>query len=373
MVMVTKRHIVAIATLIAVVLTLVLVVTFADRVSHSAIDLPTADPTTTAEKADSLFTFDPNTVSYEQLLALGFDKRTAVSILKYRARGKVFEIAEEFALCYGVTDSMFSVLHPYIVIGEQYRAKATTYSVDSLKLREADSIRTLKERQWQAKIAAQTPHPYEPFRIDTVGVAYLQSIGFTFRQAEGLIEYRDKGLYGIRNMAELSDCWAVSPQMADSLARYIIFPDPRPAKVKVEINSADSATLVTIRGIGPRSAQAIVEYRRLLGGYHRIEQLLELKCITSENFALFSKEICCDSCVFSKIDINFAPAFEMELHPYMTRRAINRIIELRKSKGGWKSFEEIVSDNIFTQEQALSLAPYLHFGATPIDLGKQNN
>lgn len=370
--MLSKRHIVTIIILIAVILILALAVLLADRVSRSTIDLSVeAEPT--AEKADSLFTFDPNTVSYEQLLRLGIDKHTAVSILKYRARGKVFEIAEEFALCYGVTDSMFSALRPYIVIGEQFRAQSINLSKDSLKERAVDSIRALKQSQWQAKIAARTPHPYEPFRIDTVGIEYLHSIGFTYRQAEGLIEYRDKGQYGIRNMAELSDCWAVSEQMADSLVRYIIFPEPRPAKAKVEINSADSLTLIALRGIGPRSAQAIVEYRRLLGGYHSVEQLLEIKCITSENFALFSKEICCDSCVFSKIDINFAPAFEMEMHPYMTRRAINRIIELRKSKGGWKSFEEIVSDDIFTQEQALSLEPYLHFGTIPLDLNQDKN
>ena len=75
----------------------------------------------------------------------------------------------------------------------------------------------------------------------------------------------------------------------------------------------------------------------------------------------------------SSSDRGLAPAFEMELHPYMTRRAINRIIELRKSKGGWKSFEEIVSDNIFTQEQALSLEPYLHFGTIPLDLNQEKN
>ncbi len=371
--MMTKKQIVGVVALIVGVLVLTLVTTLADRVSHSSIDIATETALSPTESQDSLFVFDPNTVSYEQLLALGFDKRTAVSILKYRARGKVFEIAEEFALCYGVTDSIFSALRPYIVIGETFRAKAYSYTIDSAKYRAADSIRALKSSQWQAKIAAHTPHPYERFRIDTVGMAYLQSIGFTYRQAEGLIEYRDKGLEGIRNMAELSDCWAVSPQMADSLARYVIFPEPKPFGGKVEINSADSIALVKVRGIGPKSAQAIVEYRKLLGGYHSIEQLLELKCVTSENFALFSKEIYCDSCVFSKIDINFAPAFEMEMHPYMTRRAINRIIELRKSKGGWKSFEEIVSDNIFTQEQALSLEPYLHFGTIPLDLNQEKN
>jgi hypothetical protein len=110
-----------------------------------------------------------------------------------------------------------------------------------------------------------------------------------------------------------------------------------------------------------------------LGGYVSINQLSELKCVTSENFALFSQQICCDSCVFSKIDINFAPASELERHPYMTRGAINRVIQLRKSKGGWKSFEEIVEENIFTKEQAQSLAPYLHFGTTPLEFSEQND
>ena len=312
--------------------------------------------------ADSLFTFDPNTVSYEQLLALGFERHTAVSILKYRARGKVFEIAEEFALCYGVTDSMFARLRPYINIGKQFRAE-----------NRGENIRAINRQRWEQKIDNRRPHPYEPFRIDTVSIAYLQRIGFTYRQAEGLIEYRDSGAEGIRNMAELSDCWAVSPEMADSLARYVIFPEPKPYGGKIEINSADSATLVTVRGIGPKTAQAIVSYRKLLGGYVSIEQLSEIKCVTSENFARFSSQICCDSCVFSKIDINFAPASELERHPYMTRRAINRIIQLRKSKGGWKSIEEIVNDDIFTPEQVSALAPYLHFGDNPLDLEEEND
>ena len=357
---------------IVVVLAITLAITVVNRMEYSHIEDDVQSTVVTAQRC-SLFTFDPNTVSYEQLLALGFDKRTAVSILKYRSRGKVFEIAEEFALCYGVTDSMFKALRPYITIGEQFRPQPKSYAVDSTIYRQRDSIREVNQRRWEQKRAAREPHPYERFRIDTVGAAYLRSIGFTYRQAEGVIEYRDSGAEGIRNMAELRDCWAVSPEMADSLARYVIFPEPKPYGGKIEINSADSATLVTVRGIGPKTASAIVYYRKLLGGYVSIDQLSELKCVTSENFARFSKQICCDSCVFSKIDINFAPASELELHPYMTRKAINRIIQLRKSKGGWKSFEEIVSDNIFTEEQALSLAPYLHFGTIPLDFVESNH
>ena len=343
-----------------VVVTTALLAVFIRRINspQRIVEQQVAESSTT----DSLFTFDPNTVSYEQLLALGFERHTAVSILKYRARGKVFEIAEEFALCYGVTDSMFARLRPYINIGKQFRAE-----------NRGENIRAINRQRWEQKIDNRRPHPYEPFRIDTVSIAYLQRIGFTYRQAEGLIEYRDSGAEGIRNMVELSDCWAVSPEMADSLARYVIFPEPKPYGGKIEINSADSATLVTVRGIGPKTAQAIVSYRKLLGGYVSIEQLSEIKCVTSENFARFSSQICCDSCVFSKIDINFAPASELERHPYMTRRAINRIIQLRKSKGGWKSIEEIVNDDIFTPEQVSALAPYLHFGDNPLDLEEEND
>ncbi len=349
----------AILATVVVVATALLAV-FIRRINspQRIVEQEVAEDTTT----DSLFTFDPNTVSYEQLLALGFERHTAVSILKYRARGKVFEIAEEFALCYGVTDSMFARLRPYINMGKQFRAE-----------NRGDSIRAINRQRWEQKIDNRRPHPYEPFRIDTVSIAYLHRIGFTYRQAEGLIEYRDSGAEGIRNMAELSDCWAVSPEMADSLAHYVIFPEPKPYGGKIEINSADSATLVTVRGIGPKTAQAIVSYRKLLGGYVSIEQLSEIKCVTSENFARFSSQICCDSCVFSKIDINFAPASELERHPYMTRRAINRIIQLRKSKGGWKSIEEIVNDDIFTPEQVSALAPYLHFGDNPLDLEEEND
>ena len=362
--MIDKQQATGIIVLIVMILAITGVVIVADNLSRkSAIESVVEQQEQCSEQSDSLFTFDPNTVSYQELLALGFEKHTAVSLLKYRARGKVFEIAEEFALCYGVTDSMFNALQPYIVIGEKYRAKPIKREEPKF-----DSLKTIRHKQWEQKRAKTTPHPYQKFRIDTVTAAYLMTIGFSYRQAEGVIEYREQGEEGIRNMAELSDCWAVSPEMADSLAKYVIFPDPKPYGGKVEINSADSATLVKVRGIGPKTAGAIVMYRKLLGGYVSIDQLSELKCVTSENFARFSKEICCDSCVFSKIDINFAPASELEYHPYMTRKAINRIIQLRKSKGGWKSFEEIVSDDIFTTEQAKALAPYLHFGQVPLDM-----
>jgi DNA uptake protein ComE-like DNA-binding protein len=133
----------------------------------------------------------------------------------------------------------------------------------------------------------------------------------------------------------------------------------------VEINSADSARLRSVRGIGGKTVVALLQYRKLLGGFVRKEQIAELKCVTEENFLKISEQIYCDSCNISKIDINFAPASQFEHHPYMSRRAIKLIVETRESKGGWNSIEEMQEDNIFTKEQAEAIAPYLSFGTTP--------
>ena len=309
----------------------------------------TAVETTTAEQPDTLFVFDPNTVTYDELRLLGFDKRTAVSIVKYRTAGKVFGIAEEFALCYRVSDSMFARVRPYIKIGEKYATKSQNKASNSSK----------KEGKTRF-----SPRPFEKFAIDTVGVEYLRLIGFSTRQAEALIEYRNRGK-GVFSMNELRDCYAVSEEMADSLSHFVILSERDPYEGLIEINSADSATLRKVRGIGEKTVVAVMQYRKLLGGFVRKEQILELKCVTKENFERISEQIYCDSCKISKIDINFAPASDFEHHPYMSRKAAKLILETRESKGGWNSIEEMQSDDIFTEEQARAIAPYLLFGTTP--------
>lgn len=306
------------------------------------------------EKRDTLFVFDPNTVTYDELLMLGFDKRTAVGIVKYRTAGKVFGIAEEFALCYGVSDEMFARVRPYIKIGSRYATKPTK-RIERL----TDSTKLVRKSRF-------SPRPFEPFKIDTVGVNYLRLIGFSTRQAELLIEYRNRGK-GIFSMNELRDCYAVSEEMADSLQHFVILSVRDPHEGLVEINSADSATLRKVRGIGAKTVVAVMQYRKFLGGFYKKEQIAELKCVTAENFARISEQIYCDSCKISKIDINFAAASEMEYHPYMTRRAIKLITETRESKGGWSCIEEMMEDDIFTKEQAQAIAPYLLFGTTPQD------
>ncbi len=342
-------------------LLLIVVLLFIIARPHDSYDYGEPTPATphndntTDTLAMSLRPFDPNEADYRTMIEAGVERRIAVSIIRWREAGKIFRIKEDLALCYGMTDSMYFALEPYINIGEEYRPKPVKEYTTTERNRPAIDSTMLR-----------------PFSLDSVGTAYLRAIGFTSRQADLVIRYRDM-IGGYRTMDEFAECYAVDSAMAARLEPYIIFPE-HPAEVAydrpkitlpVDINSADSATLVSLRGIGPKSVVHILRYRQLLGGYYSTEQLLELSAVTEDNFRLFSSQIYCDSAEIKKICINFASPKELEVHPYLSNRMLRRIINNRELKGGWSTVEEMIEDNIFSDEEAARIAPYLDFGTNP--------
>ena len=275
--------------------------------------------------------FDPNTASLDDLRRLGLTKHEAVSLLKYRAAGKVFRIPEDLTLCYGISDSLYRRLEP-----EKYRTG-----------------RILPE-----------PLAPGPFRIDTVSARYLRAIGaLSKRQAEAFIRWRD--LSGIYDMEDLRECYVVSDSVAAALEPYVIFPErkARPIEQPVELNTADSATLRSVVGIGPRTVVAIMHYRERLGGFVRAEQLAEVPGVRERNYEKILKQIYCDSCKIRKIDINFASPKVLGKHPYIAPQALRKLLKARQLKGGWSTAGELVEQNILTREEAARLAPYLQFGS----------
>ena len=287
--------------------------------------------------------FDPNTATLDDLLELGLSKHEAVSLLKYRAAGKVFRIPEDMALCYGISDSLYRRLAPWVRIGRKYAIAPEEYRTG----------RILPE-----------PLTPQPFRIDTVSVRYLRAIGaLSKRQAEAFVRWRD--LSGIYDMEELRDCYVVSDSVAAALEPYIIFPErkPRPIEEPVELNTADSAALRSVSGIGPKTVGAILAYRERLGGFLRAEQLAEVPGVTERNYEKILKQIYCDSCKIRKIDINFASPKVLGRHPYIAPQVLRKLLKARQLKGGWSTAEELIEEHIMTRKEAARLAPYLQFGS----------
>lgn len=299
--------------------------------------------------------FDPNTVSYDTLRAFGLSTYEAVSLLRYRASGKQFRIPEDVALCYGISDSLFRLMLPYIRIGDRFAYAPRP-----------DAARHSRETGSRYASRRDTPQLAPvPFRIDTVSAAWLHAIGaFTLRQAEALIRWRNRS--GLRNLDELRACYVVDDSTASALAPYILFPEPERTAAEVDfpvdLNRADSAALCRVYGIGARSAAAIVRYRARLGGFRSVTQLAEIPEITEQNFERILQQICCDSSDISKIDINFAPPEQLARHPYVTPRMLRKILKQRQLKGGWNTAEALIESHILTPDEARRLLPYLHFG-----------
>ncbi len=299
-----------------------------------------------------LFPFDPNIAKLPELMSLGLTKQEAVSIIRYREYGKVFRIKEDLFTCYGISDSLYYALEPYIEIGEEYRIKRKEEY-------ESSSNNSNYYRQRQARELL----PISKFRVDTVGAEYLVAVGaLTRRQAAVFVKWRD--MSGIYDIEELKACYVVSDSLAYALEPYAIFslaPGSGVDNALVDINKADSAELRSVYGIGEKSVVAIMNYREKLGGFYSVEQLSELGVVTESNYLKIIKQISCDSCDISKIDVNFASAKTMKGHPYIAPLRLRRLLKVRELKGGWSTVEEMIEDDIFTVEEATRLRPYLLF------------
>ena len=78
------------------------------------------------------FRFNPNTVSVEDLIRLGFSEKQARAIDNYRAKGGRFRRKADFAKSFVVADSVFRRLEPYIDIPRTDLNKADSAALDAL-------------------------------------------------------------------------------------------------------------------------------------------------------------------------------------------------------------------------------------------------
>ena len=122
----------------------------------------------------------------------------------------------------------------------------------------------------------------------------------TDKQIKSILNYRQKGGQ-FRIKKDFAKIYTISKEEFSVLEPYIQLPDElkkndknysatstKNEEIRVEINSADTAELKKVRGIGPTFALRIVNYRTRLHGFSNINQLKEIKGIDSAKFAQIS-------------------------------------------------------------------------------------
>lgn len=127
----------------------------------------------------------------------------------------------------------------------------------------------------------------------------------------------------------------------------------------VELNSADSISLLKLRGIGKVFASRIIKYRDMLGGFTSLEQLKEVYGVDSVLYQNIEAYIIVNPDAIQKININFADAKVMGKHPYLKYDKANAIIYYRKQAGSFENIEDIRNAVFLTDDQYNKLEPYL--------------
>ena len=194
----------------------------------------------------------------------------------------------------------------------------------------------------------------ESFRFDpnTVSEEALVRLGLSPKQAASIGNYRSKG-GRFRKKEDFAKMYVVSDTLYARLAPYIDIP-------KLELNEADSAALVRLKGIGPFYARKILSYRERLGGFCDISQMMEVEGLDSARFSGFRDDISVDTARIVKIDIWRDSAALLARHPYIGEKGARRIERFRNVYDStlW-STDNLLKEHVLTEEQFSRLRVYL--------------
>lgn len=207
--------------------------------------------------------FDPNTADSSTLVHLGFKPWQAKNMVKYRAAGGKYRKPEDLKKLYGMTDSMFQALTPYIYIA---REEVDSVAVDSLR---KDSLPRWKEENKDTILNLRT--------ADTVELKMIHGIG-SYR-ARQIVRYREQ-LGGFVSVEQVLEAKGLENVDADSLLAHFWIDS-----VKIEpmnVNSVGVQRLSRHPYLRFEQAQAIYELRRKKIRLDSIQQLQQIECISAE-------------------------------------------------------------------------------------------
>ena len=189
--------------------------------------------------------------------------------------------------------------------------------IDTVFTRRSGGHRPEAVRVWEK--AARRPVETFRFNPNTVSLDDLIRLGFSEKQAQSIINYREKG-GRFRRPADFAKSYVVADSVFDRLEPYIDIP-------RIDINKADSAAFETLPGIGPYFASKMVSYRASLGGYSHPEQLLEIYHFDREKYDGLKDLITCSKP--APYPLWTLSERDLARHPYISKDEAHSIVLYR--------------------------------------------
>lgn len=194
-----------------------------------------------------------------------------------------------------------------------------------------------------------------------------KKLGLSDRQIRTIKNYESKGGHFYRN-TDLQKIYGISPEDYKRLEAYIDIPQSgeyASNKLKtgatIELNTADSARLTEVRGIGPAFAMRIIRYRDRLGGFYRKEQLLEVFGVDTVKYNGIKDQLTIDPSKVTRLKINTISLPSLQQFPYLNYKQVNAIIQYRMQHGSYNSIADIANVAIISPEVLRKIEPYFSY------------
>lgn len=218
--------------------------------------------------------------------------------------------------------------------------------------------------QSDSTINSKDPHPtLFNFNPNHLPDKKWLKLGLSHHQIDVLKHYEAKGGHFYRK-EDVQKIYSITTEDYKRLEPYIQLPgdDKTSGKTAVtEINHADSAALITLKGIGPAYAMRIIRYRDKLGGFYKKEQLKEVFGIDEEHYLLIDKQVKVNPASIKKLNINKATFDDLRRYPYLSYKQINAIISYRNEHGDYDSFDDLKDIAILDEATLRKIRPYWVF------------
>lgn len=211
------------------------------------------------------------------------------------------------------------------------------------------------------------------FDPNKASIKELLSLGLNERVAKSIINYRMKG--GKFKFADdIRKIYGLAPEMADRLIPFVrldsalnkklfsteLYKEAMP-KTRLNINLADSTTLLSLPGVGMRLSSRIVRYRLRLGGFYELDQLKEVYGINDSLIEKITELVAIDAGSIKKMNINEMEYEELSRHPYIGFSKARLLIAYRNANGKIKNEDELKRAAMFDSLAIEKILPYCLF------------
>ncbi|UTW60601.1 helix-hairpin-helix domain-containing protein [bacterium SCSIO 12741] len=279
-------------------------------------------------------------------LSIGLSPKQTAVLLKYRTKAGGFKSIEQLDRIYVIPEKARAYLDEWAYLDEVMEPTIPIRSHEKKSLKK-DLVR----------------FAFDP---NTLSADSLKLLGLSDRQVKNLVNYRKAGGQFFQ-AKDLSRLYTINEELSQELEPFVaieLTQDTADSKehkfetlAEVELNSADSMTLVRVRGIGPYYARLILRYRNRLGGFYSVDQLQEISKIPSETIEQNQWKV--DSTLIQKMDLNQVSFKEMLRHPYFDYYHVEKIFDFKRNNGKFSSLQDLKKIEFYEPDFYSKVFPYL--------------